>query len=1159
MSEKRVWTEGQKAAIETKGSDILVSASAGSGKTAVLIERIIRHITDTENRSDISGILIVTFTEAAAKQLKNKLSSALKDAINKAKSGKKHLRRQLSLLPRASISTIDGFCYDLVKNNFAALGLNAELRIADSAENKLIMNDIMDQCIEEFYDRGKELGIEDFSSLCYSYAELADDRVAEIFLDIYETLYTRADGLEMLSKNAEELENSVECDPFENKWGAAIKHRCMMYLENVKAKYKEVKDILDFDEGIKKGYGTSLNEDIDNIDKLEKAVNSGYFVLAEHLRNLSPVKSIGKYTGENKEDAEICKNAKTSYKDMLSAFYEYVSNSPGSARLFTAESARINRELYTFLSYFHEKAMAEKRKRGVVSFADCEALSLKLLCDKGEPTKIAQSYRERYSEVYIDEYQDVNSIQDSIFRMVSRPHSRFLVGDIKQSIYGFRGADPSLFGSYRDSFADYMAKEEGIGKRIFLANNFRSSKNIIDFANAVSQGTFVDAKSKVGYYEGDKLVCSKVKEEKDDSEPVTVAIVKQNETKNAEALYVCNEIEQLISKGVSPGDITILLRTMSSSQKFAAELEKRGIPYYCNTKKSFFDNPEIALTLCWLNSIDNTRRDVYICGILKSPIYNFTLDELTLIRNSHPRDTLYNSVKDYSEEKCFEKGKRFIADIDSLRAYSRGKSAAELIWLLMYEKKLMNAVTKNKTVEMSRLAKNNLLLFYDYAKSFENGEFKGLNNFLSYIDELISAKHALPNAAAFAGTGSCVNIMTVHKSKGLEFPYCFICNTHALADKRDLRKKILFNDRMGVASNIPDKSGLGYYNTYIMDAMRLAIEEDIIESEYLILYVALTRGVNRLWITACDADPERFGMKYINEDITKLYTILKYRYIQWILPALKYAPDECFRLKHIIDPDPVGEHPELEDITYEYDDKFDKNILSLIKFDYKYTPLSVIPAKMAVSRLYPDILDDDVSLDMTAILKPRIPFFAQGAKQNRGAEAGNATHAFMQFCDFGNTDDNGVEKELVRLRERGFLSKEACELVDVDALNTFFGSELYSKMRSAKKLYREKRFNVNLPANEFTSEHSEALEGEKILVQGVIDCFLYDDNEDITLIDYKTDRVPENMTRQQGIAMLTERHSTQLIYYKKALESLTGDRVTRMIIYSFSLGEAIEL
>lgn len=1157
MSE-RIWTKGQSAAIEAKGSDLLVSASAGSGKTAVLIERIIRHITDTENRSDISDMLIVTFTEAAAKQLKSKLSTALKDALNKATEGKKHLRRQLSMLPRASISTIDGFCYDLIKSNFAALGLSANVRIADEQEDSLIMKDVMERCIEDFYDRGDELGIEDFASLCYAYAELTDNVVGDVFLDIYDILYTRADGINILSDNAKELEDTVDSDPFDNKWGRAIKRRCAMYLDECKRRYAQVKDILAFDADISNGYGMTLYADLEKLEALYAAIDKGYFALREELYGYSPIVKIGIYKGDNEDDQNICKAARVFYKETIASLQECVSNPKEAAKLFTSESARINRELYVFMSYFHEKVMAEKKRRGVVSFADTEALALNLLCKDGKPTKIAEGYRERYREVYIDEYQDVNSIQDTIFRMVSRPSSRFLVGDIKQSIYGFRGADPSLFGAYRDSFIDYETKEESEGKRIFLANNFRSSKNIIDFANAVSQGTFVDATSKVGYYEGDKLVCSKVKTECDDEKPVTVAVVRQNDEKNGEAVYVCDEIDKLLSRGVRPGDIAILVRTSTPVAKYTAEMERRGIPYYASSKKSFFNNPEIALTLCWLNAIDNTRRDVYVCGILKSPIYNFTLDDLTLIRNEYPRDTLYNSVKAYTDNNDFEKGRAFISDIEELRAYSRGKSAAELIWLLMYDRKLMNTVTKGKRTEAARLSKNNLLLFYDYAKSFENGEFKGLNNFLSYIDELIAADKGLSNAAAFAGSGDTVKIMTIHKSKGLEFPYCFVCNTQALTDKRDIRKSILYHDKLGVASNIPDRSGLGYYNNYIMDALRLAIEEDAIESEYLILYVALTRGVNRMWITCYDTDPERFASKYLDENITKLYTILKYRYISWILPSLKYAPKDSYKLEYVMDTEPK----EFDSVVTEEEEKpiIDRDrLIEGMNFEYPYAKLGMIPAKVAVSRLYPDILDDDISLDMTAILKPKVPFFAKLSKQNRGAEVGNATHAFMQFCDFDNIDANGVKNELERLCDKAFLSKEAASLVDISALEAFFAGELYLMMKNAVKLYREKRFNVNLNASEFTRAHIDELEGEHILVQGVIDCFIYDENDEIILIDYKTDHIPSSMTKEEGRAMLIERHSTQLEYYKKALEMLTGDKVVRTIIYSFGLNESIEI
>ena len=743
--------------------------------------------------------------------------------------------------------------------------------------------------------------------------------------------------------------------------------------------------------------------------------------------------------------------------------------------------------------------------------------------------------------------------------MISPPNARFLVGDIKQSIYGFRGAEPNIFASYRDSFSDVITSDS-VGKRIFLSNNFRSSENITEFANAVSLGCFDKGESSIGFYSGDLLVYSKPEKNEADSMPVTVSVVRENDEKNAEALYVSNEIKKLIDSGVEPNEITILLRSMTSAPVFANELEKIGIPYYCDFKKEFFSNPEITLALCWLNSIDNTRRDIYVCGILKSPVYNFSLDELLDIRKKCPADSLYNSVVEYSQKYNFEKGRRFVDETNELRAFSRGKTASELIWYLLYGKNLMSVVTKGKSRSAAKVSKNNLLLFYDYAKNFENGEFKGLFNFLKYIEQIINAGHALPTAAAFAGAGNTVKIMTVHKSKGLEFPYCFICNTHKATNKADLRKKLLFHRKLGVASKIADKSGLALYNTYISDALKLAIEEEGIQSEFLILYVALTRAVNRMWITASAKEPSDFADYYTEQEISKFYTINNNSYIAWILSSLRYLDNERYTL---LFPEPIEDQDEAKqneggEITQNTTADID-TIKELIKFEYPYKKHSDIPAKMAVSRLYPDILDDNVSYDMTAILKPKIPYFAAQAKQNKGADIGNATHVFMQFCDFNRVVNNGVEDELEYLVNEGYLSKDAASLVDVSALKVFFASSLFKKIFNSKKIYREKRFNVNLPASDFTKESQNEFLGESVLVQGVIDCFIYDDDGEILLIDYKTDHIPDYISKEKGIDILKQRHATQLQYYKKALEKITASKVKSMILYSFSLGCDIQL
>ncbi|MBR6514351.1 MAG: UvrD-helicase domain-containing protein [Clostridia bacterium] len=1152
MSNNINWTPAQKQAIEASNCDLLVSASAGSGKTAVLVERIIKRVTDDSCDTGILEMLVVTFTNAAAAQLRDKLNKEIKKAIALDPKNKR-LRRQLRDLPRAYICTINSFCLEVVRSHFSRLGLSNTVRIADEAENTLIMTEIMEQTIEEFYTRGEELGVCDFDAFCDNFAQLRDDSLGEIFMSLYRKLYSRMDGLELLLQSSDKLSESAD-EPFSNPWGLEIKNRTIDYINSVKKGYGDAIALIESTDGLCQAYSSAFYDDIEQMDAIIADCEKGYECARERILGIKYAR-LGSIRGKDCAfEAEQVKPVRQYFKDVIKKLQPLYSNDLEAAVYLSRRTAELNRDLYSLLSHFHKSFMAEKYKRGIVSFADCEALTLSLLCDNGEPTETALEYRRRFKEIYIDEYQDVNSVQDAIFRMIAAPDTRFMVGDIKQSIYGFRGAEPGLFGDYRERFSDYTEDKEAAerGCKLFLSNNFRSSEKILAFANAVSRTCFEDGESSIEYVDGDDLVYSK-KEGSD--KPVTVAIAQKNEEGDAEAVYVCDRIQELIRGGASPSDITILLRSLSSSAlPFTRELEKRGIPYYCDVKKEFFDNPEIMLALCWLNTIDNTRRDVFVCGIAKSPVYDFSLDELIRIRRHTPADTLYNSIREYSLDNDFPKGKRFIEDIESLRQDAIGLSAHQVIWKLIYEKGLMSIVTKGKSDSEARIAGNNLLLFYDYARSFENGEFKGIYNFLIYIQKVIEAGQALPAVAAFAGSGESVKIMTIHHSKGLEFPYCFLSSCEKLTSTQDMKDKLFFHEDFGIAARIADQTGLILYDSYIMNALKCRIQKDNIDEEYRVLYVALTRAVDKLWITATAKDPDEMMAKYTGASsmLSMTYMTLNHSYIAWILASLDRCRPDVYEIEY--PSDTLSYENKRSGDTLQRDKaKADIDRLrSNIAYIYPYSNANLIPAKMSVSRLYPDILDDLDTAMLGTVIRPKTPFFAEESATNRGAEVGNATHAFMQFCSFDEVEKAGVAKELERLIDKGFLPHTARELVNVEAVEAFFTSELYFDIRASKSVFREKRFNVNLAASYFTQEMQELLQKEYVLVQGVIDCFYYDSDGDIVLVDYKTDSAKDADT-------LTERHSTQLYYYKKALEAITGRRVKRSVIYSFALRQAIDI
>ncbi len=1150
MSDKVKWTPAQRSAIEAVNCDLLVSASAGSGKTAVLIQRIIEHVLDPFDRREILSMLVVTFTNEAASQLRDKLNAALKEQIAKNPRDK-FLRKQLSSLPRANISTINSFCFDIVKKNFYLLGLSSSLRIADESENTLLLQEIMDETIEDFYSDGQKLGISDFSSFCDNFAQLRDETLSNTFIDIYTKLYSLIDGIDILLKNTTDGDSDAI---FDNVWGAEIKNKTFDYLSSVKQGYDNAIKLIKTDEKLTDVYLDVYLKDIENIEALLSAVDKGYENVRKVILDVN-FERLGTAKGDAKLLACKVKPVRDFYKKVIAKLTTMYYNDGISALELTRKTVSLNHDLHTLLSEFHRRVMQEKNKKGIVSFADCEALSLKILMMDGKPTPAALEYRMKYKEVYIDEYQDVNGVQDAIFRMISAPDTRFMVGDIKQSIYGFRGAEPSLFEGYRQKFDDYTKDGENRGCKVFLSNNFRSAKPILSFANAVSRTCFIRGESSIEYVDGDDLVYSK----SDEGElPVTLSLVQGVQGDDHEAVFVCDRISELIEQGNSHDSIAVLVRAIGHAAALMTELTKRGIPYQCEMKQSFFDNPEILLALCWMNAIDNPRRDVFVCGIMKSPIYNFTLDELEMIRRDCSSDTLYDSVRAYTQSNDYEKGRAFLEDLDYLRKMSRGMSAHSLLWTLIYQRGLLNIAVKDLNDREAVTARNNLLLFYDYSKSFENGEFKGVHEFLVFIKRLIDNGQTLSGGGDPEAAVNAVRIMTIHKSKGLEFPYCFLCGINRPTSTQDMRQKLFFHPELGIAAKICDPSGLTLFDTYIMSALKSRITDENIDEEFRVLYVALTRAVKKLWVTAMVKDPDGVADTIGDSDdiVCRGYMTLYHSYLNWILSALPSIPKDVCNVESVdinsecyAQYDRVNKKNDTEDLKSEVDYA---KLCENIDYIYPYADSAAIPSKMAVSRLYPDILDDLDVTPLSAIIVPKKPHFAEEESFNRGVQRGNATHAFMQFCDFDSVENNGINYELQRLINKRFIPLNAAELVDKKALEDFFKSELYKSMRSSERMYREKRFNVALPASSLTHLKADTLSDENVLVQGVIDCFFYTEDNEIVLVDYKTDRVSDP-------SVLVERYRNQLEYYKLSLELTTGNKVKNCVLYSFALGTAIEV
>jgi len=1137
MSGEIKWTSAQRDAIDARDRNLLVSAAAGSGKTAVLTARIISRVTDRNDPIDLSRILAVTFTKAAASELKERISSALYNEIKKNPSDK-YLNSQLMKLNKAKISTIHSFCYDVVRTHFHHFGLNANVRIADQAESKLIGYEVMERVIDQFYALSPDVsGINDFKKFVENFISVRDDKFAQTFYSLYEKLRSYPKGIGFVRECADTLDLSAEVDFFKTKWGETF---CNVTEQKLRYFLKVYNETLDYMSGTEfVTYRAAFDYDRDYIVSLLEAMTAKDYALTREILSSYEKQSIkGRLKKElSSDELEFYKKSRTEFRELpLKIYNDFFAVSNEEIAGIMKATSDINRDIYTFLSAYETRLNAEKKKRGILDFSDLEQLTHRLLYNNGEVSEIALNMRSMYDEIYIDEYQDVNKLQDDIFTAVSTGKNLFMVGDIKQSIYGFRGANPTIFADYREA-------EEG-KNTIYLSDNFRSDEPVINFTNIVMSRLFTNNSGRVTYNSGDDLICSKMTDKL--PQKVEVAIVIPDEIE-----YVCRRIQELIKQSYDYKDITLLFRSMNNAGAYKEAFERYNIPYYMKASHGFFENAEILLMLSILNVIDNPSRDIYLAAVLKSPLFDFTLDELVNIRNDYRNGSLYDSIRIYTKEKELPKGEYFLKKLEQYREYSDSQPVDKLLWYL-YQDTGITAYIRNDDVRYA-----NLLLLYDYARKYENGSFKGLYNFILYINDVISREETFESAAAFEESGNIVKMMTIHQSKGLEFPVCFVCDTAKKINQRDTYDNLLLDEYSGITMKIRDDTGYAYYDTPLRQSTVLRMLNSSIDEEMRVLYVALTRAKEKLIVTASADDEDLISNCLQNARYLSPYIISQSpNFIKWILTTL-YANgnDSSYEIK-VVDDVEIMEKTAVVNEDYDEYETDDISIDDYIKlfserFNYIYPHREAIklPAKLSVSELHrrkTDEDDDEVTTvtesEPDLYMKPR--FLDLEPDKATPAERGTATHVFMQFCDFKHIDTYGIDAEIMRLCEKKYISASDAEIINKKQLEFFFKSKLYLEIRGADKVWRETRFNIQYPVGE-----------ENILVQGVIDCFYLKDDT-LTLVDYKTDSFFDKTDAER---ILIERHSRQLEYYRKACERLTGLKVGKAYIYSFSLGRAIEL
>ena len=1174
MAERR-WTDEQLSAINTRDKTLLVSAAAGSGKTATLTERIIRSLTDPVSPMDIDSILVVTFTNAAASELRAKISKALTDAVEQNPQDK-HLKRQLYLLPSAKIRTIDSFCNELLRANCDRVGLPPVYRIADTAECELLAISIIEGLIEAVYngDLPEIASPEEFDRLCDCLTDTKrTEELSEVFRYIHLKCDSAEEGIDLLKKlidNYSRTDLPVE----ENLYGAYLMARYSEMISHYACSMEKYRRIFSSGTDSEQKYLDMVEDDL----KLVRSLSSdlSYEGVRAAIDNLafSRKPTVRK---DKTADMDAYGLLRDMLKEDLVGFKKYFVYTTDMWHQLFASLGSLLSALYRFESRFDELFMEEKRRRGALSYADIERYTYKCLIKDGELTDIAKNVSAQFEAIYIDEYQDVNSLQNRIFEAISKPNNRFMVGDIKQSIYGFRSACPQIFADMKASFPK-LNTAKGDAASIFMSNNFRCDRAVVDFVNRVFDRAFSFVGESIGYEEGDRLVYSKLQPygEPDYIYPEVCMLDKtDDEEKMHSAEVVADKIADLLENGrlsngnpVRPSDIAIIIRDAKGKDvRYAAALEKYGIPVTISGAKDFFLSPEVLLSLCLLNTIDNPRRDIYLAGLLASPLFSFTADDLYLVRGQGC-DSLYESLTRYVElNPDFSKGVYFLDRLNYYRTIAEGVSVDTLIYKLYHETGLLALASKSG-------GKDNLTLLYDYARSYEAGSFKGLYNFISFINNIIDKKTTFDDTRA-GGSDDAVKIVTCHASKGLEYPIVFLVECDKRIYNKDRNSRLAFSEDFGLSFRLRTPSGLAVVNNPVHDIINHRIGRNLFEEELRVLYVALTRARERLYLVGvCPlADREKYEtrMSLIRDNLSE-YSFRNLASYQEIVIS-------CEGREAISEEDFVG-HREPVDIPTEQTDgeveeiKEDEELSSVLRerfsFVYPNSVLTSLPEKMSVSEMSPTVLDgtdgEAVSLEQSdeeTEERVILPAFMVGGKSDESAKRGIATHLFMQFCDFNLLRDKGAAAELDRLVKDSFISKEDGERVRLAEIEKFRHSSLFDEILSAKRVYRELRFNLRLKASMFTEDESKraALGDREILVQGVIDCIVEHSDGSIALYDYKTDRLTreELGDRTLAEAKLRNKHSMQLGIYSMAVERMFARLPDKVGVYSLPLGDTVSV
>lgn len=1228
------WTEEQQKVISLRDRNILVSAAAGSGKTAVLVQRILSKVMDKRNPVDIDRLLIMTFTRAAAGEMRERISKALEEELYNHPEDE-HLQRQSTLIHNAQITTIDGFCAYVIRNYFHIIGLDPGYRTADEGELKLLKEDVLAELTEDYYGKHEEK-YQRFVE-CYAPGK-TDEEIKGLILNLYQSAMSNPYPGEWLEAclNAYKIETAEEMK--QSQW-------MKLLWEGVKEDLGQIKKLAEEAGGIcmEPGgpylYAEALESDLLMIQQaLNGAQREDYDEVQTLLAKPSFVRLSAKKPQMEVDDQkkEQVKSLREEIKDTLKDVASRYFQSSLEEMLCALKCCRGPMEtLVELTEEFIRRFGEKKREKNLLDFTDMEHFALEILMTKdGEEIHMSQAARElsqKYEEVLVDEYQDSNLVQEYITNGVSgwvnHRKNVFMVGDVKQSIYRFRLARPELF---MEKYKGYSL-EDGEEQRIDLHKNFRSRPQVLDSVNYIFRQIMGEDLGGIAYddaaalYPGasfpegadeDFLKTEVLLVEKDGEEAEDEAAAEN--ARELEALAIAHRIREIVEKEkildkdsgeyrlAEYGDIVVLLRTASGwAETFGEIFSAQGIPSYTASKTGYFSALEVVTILNYLQICDNPLQDIPMVGVLRSPIAGCTSQELALLRSEYPEGKIYDSVNEWLEnetspetperELLWKKLKGFRKLLEEFRDMAVYTPVHQMIFFILDKTGYGNYA---KALPDGAQRSANLSMLVEKAMDYEKTSYRGLFNFVRYIEHLqkYEVDYGEVNLSG-AGEGS-VQIMTIHKSKGLEFPIVFAAGMGKQFNFQDLNAGLLIHPELGLGADaiLPEKRVIAA--TLHKQVIRRQLLKESLGEELRVLYVALTRAKEKLILAGTIGDLEK-QVLYLSRfcDHEELLLPIGVRmkgknYWSYVLPAL--ARHSC--MKHLYEDYGIlpsrqqwtgGGEAEFEvkkvtacllvqdEVMYQAgsqmqeeilknwdaDKVFDKDIREEIEnrfgFVYPYAYLREIPVKVSVSELkkrsWQGEYDKEEALFFEPDIVPLIPRFVEEKEEEfTGAARGTAYHRLMECLVYEKTDtDEQIKAQVQTLQENEKMSKAEAECIRIQDVRVFLDSLVGQRMKAAAlagKLYREQPFVIERRA----AELDERWQGEEtVLVQGIIDAYFMED-EEIVLVDYKTDHV-----RRGEEQKLIDLYRIQLEDYAQALERMTGKRVKEKMIYSFALKKGI--